>query len=77
MLHGKIVVIKRTGADGAQFPLTADTCVFGRYGLLIIKIIYKGIKIFLEVVFLQYYCIFISRNTGLTFYVLNPKGVYI
>lgn len=47
MLHGKIVVIKRTGADGAQFPLTADTCVFGRYGLLIIKIIYQGIKIFL------------------------------
>lgn len=37
MLHGKIVVIKRTGADGAQFPLTAETCVFGRYGLPIIS----------------------------------------
>lgn len=34
MLHGKIVVIKRSGTDGAQFPLTADTCVFGRYGSL-------------------------------------------
>ncbi|KAM4524806.1 proliferation marker protein Ki-67 isoform 2-T3 [Odontesthes bonariensis] len=28
-LHGKIVVIKRSGGDGTEFPLTA-TCVFGR-----------------------------------------------
>ncbi|XP_044035655.1 proliferation marker protein Ki-67 isoform X2 [Siniperca chuatsi] len=28
-LHGKIVVIKRTGGDGTEFPLTA-TCLFGR-----------------------------------------------
>lgn len=75
MLHGKIVVIKRTGADGAQFPLTADTCVFGRYGLLIKGLYIKELKYFLGVVFLQYY--FISRKTGLTFYVLNPRGVYI
>nr|XP_046233151.1 proliferation marker protein Ki-67 isoform X6 [Scatophagus argus] len=28
-LHGKIVVIKRSGGDGTEFPLTA-TCLFGR-----------------------------------------------
>ncbi|XP_053269905.1 proliferation marker protein Ki-67 isoform X2 [Pleuronectes platessa] len=28
-LHGKIVVIKRSGGDGTEFPLTA-TCMFGR-----------------------------------------------
>ncbi|XP_037319346.2 proliferation marker protein Ki-67 isoform X2 [Pungitius pungitius] len=28
-LHGKIVVIKRSGADGTEFPLTAS-CLFGR-----------------------------------------------
>ncbi|XP_049320685.1 proliferation marker protein Ki-67 isoform X3 [Astyanax mexicanus] len=28
-LHGKIVVIKRNGADGVEFPLTAS-CLFGR-----------------------------------------------
>ncbi|XP_069011987.1 proliferation marker protein Ki-67 [Embiotoca jacksoni] len=28
-LHGKIVVIKRSGKDGTEFPLTA-TCLFGR-----------------------------------------------
>ncbi|XP_054455446.1 proliferation marker protein Ki-67 [Anoplopoma fimbria] len=28
-LHGKIVVIKRSGVDGTEFPLTA-TCLFGR-----------------------------------------------
>jgi hypothetical protein len=31
MLYGKIVVIKRSGADGAQFPLTTSNCLFGRY----------------------------------------------
>ncbi|CAG2185426.1 MKI67 [Mytilus edulis] len=30
MLYGKIVVIKRSGADGAQFPLTTSNCLFGR-----------------------------------------------
>uniref|UniRef100_H3BA30 FHA domain-containing protein n=1 Tax=Latimeria chalumnae TaxID=7897 RepID=H3BA30_LATCH len=29
-LYGKIVVIKRTGADGTHFPLTATSCLFGR-----------------------------------------------
>ncbi|XP_066548919.1 proliferation marker protein Ki-67 isoform X2 [Amia ocellicauda] len=29
-LHGKIVVIKRSGADGTEFPLTAASCLFGR-----------------------------------------------
>ncbi|XP_041124941.1 proliferation marker protein Ki-67-like isoform X2 [Polyodon spathula] len=29
-LHGKIVVIKRSGADGTEFPLTAQSCLFGR-----------------------------------------------
>ncbi|KAK1164394.1 microtubule-associated protein futsch-like isoform X2 [Acipenser oxyrinchus oxyrinchus] len=29
-LHGKIVVIKRSGADGTEFPLTAQLCLFGR-----------------------------------------------
>ncbi|XP_055873588.1 proliferation marker protein Ki-67-like isoform X2 [Biomphalaria glabrata] len=29
-MFGKIVVIKRTGADGAHFPLTLNTCLFGR-----------------------------------------------
>lgn len=28
-LHGKIVVIKRSGGDGTEFPLTA-ACLFGR-----------------------------------------------
>ncbi|GFS07722.1 antigen KI-67, partial [Elysia marginata] len=28
--HGKIVVIKRNGSDGANFPLTAEFCLFGR-----------------------------------------------
>ncbi|XP_077360026.1 proliferation marker protein Ki-67 isoform X2 [Festucalex cinctus] len=28
-LHGKIVVVKRTGGDGTEFPLTAS-CLFGR-----------------------------------------------
>ncbi|XP_039990243.1 proliferation marker protein Ki-67 isoform X2 [Xiphias gladius] len=28
-LHGKIVVVKRSGGDGIEFPLTA-TCLFGR-----------------------------------------------
>ncbi|RUS72561.1 hypothetical protein EGW08_019680 [Elysia chlorotica] len=28
--HGKIVVIKRNGSDGAHFPLTAACCLFGR-----------------------------------------------
>ncbi|XP_062299229.1 proliferation marker protein Ki-67 [Scomber scombrus] len=28
-LHGKIVVVKRSGVDGTEFPLTA-TCLFGR-----------------------------------------------
>ena len=26
-----IVVIKRTGADGARFPLRDDQCVIGRF----------------------------------------------
>ena len=29
-LYGKIVVIKRNGDDGAQFPVTQTTCLFGR-----------------------------------------------
>nr|XP_008104893.1 PREDICTED: antigen KI-67 isoform X1 [Anolis carolinensis] len=29
-LYGKIVVIKRNGADGTHFPLTASSCLFGR-----------------------------------------------
>ncbi|NXX77090.1 KI67 protein, partial [Urocolius indicus] len=29
-LFGKIVVIKRNGADGISFPLTASSCLFGR-----------------------------------------------
>ncbi|XP_043568540.1 proliferation marker protein Ki-67-like [Chiloscyllium plagiosum] len=29
-LYGKIVVIKRTGADGYNFPLTSSSCLFGR-----------------------------------------------
>jgi len=29
-LYGKIVVIKRNGTDGAQFPLTTTSCLFGR-----------------------------------------------
>ena len=33
-LHGKVIVIKRTGADGACFPLTVDRCLFGRFVLL-------------------------------------------
>ncbi|KAF3853414.1 hypothetical protein F7725_014102 [Dissostichus mawsoni] len=31
-LHGKIVVIKRSGGDGTEFPLTG-TCLFGRFVL--------------------------------------------
>ncbi|ESO93083.1 hypothetical protein LOTGIDRAFT_79724, partial [Lottia gigantea] len=27
----KIVVIKRNGSDGAKFPLTATSCLFGRH----------------------------------------------
>ncbi|XP_078268994.1 proliferation marker protein Ki-67 [Rhinoraja longicauda] len=27
---GKIIVIKRTGADGCNFPLTSSSCLFGR-----------------------------------------------
>ena len=27
---GRIVVIKRDGADGKSFPLTVSSCVFGR-----------------------------------------------
>jgi len=30
-LFGKIVVIRRDGVDGAHFPLTTGTCIFGRY----------------------------------------------
>ncbi|KAK3575801.1 hypothetical protein CHS0354_000052 [Potamilus streckersoni] len=30
MLFAKIVVIKRNGSDGAHFPLTATSCLFGR-----------------------------------------------
>ncbi|XP_067908824.1 proliferation marker protein Ki-67 isoform X2 [Heterodontus francisci] len=29
-LYGKIIVIKRTGADGYNFPLTSSSCLFGR-----------------------------------------------
>ena len=29
-LYGKIVVIKRSGVDGANFPLTVSSCLFGR-----------------------------------------------
>ncbi|XP_062927878.1 proliferation marker protein Ki-67 isoform X2 [Mobula hypostoma] len=29
-LFGKIIVIKRTGADGYNFPLTSSSCLFGR-----------------------------------------------
>lgn len=29
-LYGKIIVIKRNGADGAHFPLTTTSCLFGR-----------------------------------------------
>ena len=29
-LYGKIVVIKRSGSDGASFPLTTESCLFGR-----------------------------------------------
>ncbi|XP_025028664.1 proliferation marker protein Ki-67 isoform X2 [Python bivittatus] len=29
-LFGKIVVIKRNGTDGTHFPLTANSCLFGR-----------------------------------------------
>ena len=28
--YGKIIVIKRSGADGAHFPLTSTSCLFGR-----------------------------------------------
>ena len=31
MPYGKIVVIKRGGGDGTEFPLSS-TCLFGRYG---------------------------------------------
>lgn len=72
MLHGKIVVIKRTGADGAQFPLTADTCVFGRYGLLIIKIIYQGIKIFLGGCFFTILLHFHFKKNRFNFLCVKP-----
>ena len=29
-MYDRIVVIKRSGADGAHFPLTSESCVFGR-----------------------------------------------
>ncbi|XP_051883541.1 proliferation marker protein Ki-67 isoform X2 [Pristis pectinata] len=29
-LFGKVIVIKRTGADGYNFPLTSSSCLFGR-----------------------------------------------
>jgi hypothetical protein len=29
-VHGRIVVIKRSGEDGSAFPLVSDTCTFGR-----------------------------------------------
>ncbi|XP_077595690.1 proliferation marker protein Ki-67 [Stigmatopora nigra] len=29
-LHGKIVVVKRSGGDGTEFPLVASHCLFGR-----------------------------------------------
>uniref|UniRef100_UPI00398E9282 proliferation marker protein Ki-67 isoform X2 n=1 Tax=Pristiophorus japonicus TaxID=55135 RepID=UPI00398E9282 len=29
-LYGKIIVIKRTGTDGYNFPLTSSSCLFGR-----------------------------------------------
>ncbi|NWV00764.1 KI67 protein, partial [Upupa epops] len=29
-LFGNIIVIKRNGADGITFPLTASSCLFGR-----------------------------------------------
>ncbi|KAF7239236.1 Proliferation marker protein Ki-67, partial [Varanus komodoensis] len=29
-LFGKIVVIKRSGSDGTHFPLTTNSCLFGR-----------------------------------------------
>ncbi|KAJ6668983.1 hypothetical protein lerEdw1_007792 [Lerista edwardsae] len=29
-LFGEIVVIKRNGTDGTHFPLTANSCLFGR-----------------------------------------------
>ncbi|XP_078421006.1 proliferation marker protein Ki-67 isoform X2 [Cetorhinus maximus] len=29
-LYGKVIVIKRTGADGYNFPLTSSSCLFGR-----------------------------------------------
>ena len=31
MLFANIVVIKRNGSDGASFPLTSTTCLFGRF----------------------------------------------
>jgi len=31
MLFASIVVIKRNGTDGASFPLTSTSCLFGRY----------------------------------------------
>ncbi|XP_052097347.1 proliferation marker protein Ki-67-like [Mytilus californianus] len=30
MLYGEIIVIKRSGVDGAHFPLTVKNCLFGR-----------------------------------------------
>ena len=30
-LLGLIIVIKRNGLDGGQFPLTAKECLFGKY----------------------------------------------
>lgn len=33
-LYGNIVVIKRDGTDGAQFPITSPVCTVGRYCLI-------------------------------------------
>lgn len=72
MLHGKIVVIKRTGADGAQFPLTADTCVFGRYGLLIKGLYIKELKYFLGVVFFTILLHFHFKKNRFNFLCVKP-----
>nr|CAB3263853.1 proliferation marker protein Ki-67-like [Phallusia mammillata] len=29
-VYGKVIVIRRNGSDGSQFPLTSETCLFGR-----------------------------------------------
>ena len=35
-VYGKVIVIRRNGSDGSQFPITNETCVFGRYFFLVI-----------------------------------------